>query len=191
MATVKALVPELLQRRNALMNALALLLGERPRALDAQLGGNLPLPSLPTSVPVGVSSELAHRRPDIRRAEAQLHAATASIGVAKADFYPRVSLRGRFGVEAFESGDFDIWASRFFTVGPTVYLPIFQGGRLTASLALSESRQRTAALAYRQTVLRAWHEVDDALDAWARAIRRYRLMTEPARRRTRARSRLE
>ena len=172
-ATVKALVPELLQRRNALMNALALLLGERPRALDAQLGGNLPLPSLPTSVPVGVSSELAHRRPDIRRAEAQLHAATASIGVAKADFYPRVSLRGRFGVEAFESGDFDIWASRFFTVGPTVYLPIFQGGRLTASLALSESRQRTAALAYRQTVLRAWHEVDDALDAWAAQQRRH------------------
>src|SRR3546814_9170315 len=82
------------------MNALALLLGEEPRALDAQLLEAMPLPSLPSNVPVGLPSELAHRRPDIQRAEAQLHAATAAIGVAKADFYPRIGLRGRVGVEA-------------------------------------------------------------------------------------------
>jgi outer membrane protein TolC len=97
----------------------------------------------------------------------QLHAATAAIGVAKADFYPRIDLRGRIGVEAFDTGDLGSWDSRFFSVGPTVYLPIFQGGRLTQRLALSEAAQKTAALAYRQTVLRAWHEVDNALDAWA------------------------
>ena len=149
------------------MNALAFLLGEEPRALDAQLLEAMPLPSLPTRVPVGVPSELAHRRPDIQRAEAQLHAATAAIGVAKADFYPRIGLNGRLGVEAFESGDLDSWDSRFFSVGPTVYLPIFQGGRLKQRLALNEARQKTAALAYRQTVLAAWHEVDNALDGWA------------------------
>jgi NodT family efflux transporter outer membrane factor (OMF) lipoprotein len=164
-ATIKAMVPELIQRRNTLMNALALLLGEKPRTLDVQLRETMPLPSLPTSVPVGISSELAHRRADILRAEAQLHAATAAIGVAKADFYPRVGLRGRIGVEAFESGDLDSWDARFFSIGPTVYLPIFQGGRLTQRLALNEARQKAAALAYRQTVLRAWHEVDNALDA--------------------------
>lgn len=173
LATIKAMVPELIQRRNTLMNALALLLGEKPRALDVQLRETMPLPSLPTSVPVGVPSELAHRRPDILRAEAQLHAATAAIGVAKADFYPRIGLRGRIGVEAFESGDLDSWDSRFFSVGPTVYLPIFQGGRLTQRLALNEARQKTAALAYRQTVLRAWHEVDNALDAWAAQQRQH------------------
>ncbi|TVT32137.1 efflux transporter outer membrane subunit [Shewanella algae] len=167
LATIKAMTPELLQRRNALMNALAFLLGEEPRALDAQLLEAMPLPSLPTRVPVGVPSELAHRRPDIQRAEAQLHAATAAIGVAKADFYPRIGLNGRLGVEAFESGDLDSWDSRFFSVGPTVYLPIFQGGRLKQRLALNEARQKTAALAYRQTVLAAWHEVDNALDGWA------------------------
>lgn len=167
LAGVKALVPELTRRRDAQMNALALLLGEPPRTFDAQLRSAMPLPVLPTDVPVGVSSELAHRRPDILRAEAQLHAATADIGVAKADFYPRVGLRGRLGVEAFEFGDLSSWDSRFFSVGPTVFLPIFQGGRLTQRLALNESRQKTAALAYRQTVLRAWHEVDNALDAWA------------------------
>ena len=172
-ATIKASIPELSQRRNGLMNALALLLGEQPRALDAQLRAAMPLPSLPANMPVGVSSGLAHRRPDILRAEAQLHAATAAIGVAKADFYPRIGLKGRIGVEAFESGDLDSWDSRFFSVGPTVYLPIFQGGRLTQRLALNEARQKTAALAYRQTVLRAWHEVDNALDAWAAQQRQH------------------
>lgn len=173
LATIKAATPELIQRRNALMNALALLLGEKPRALDVPLRETMPLPSLPTSVPVGIPSELAHRRPDILRAEAQLHAATAAIGVAKADFYPRIGLRGRIGVETFESGDLDSWDSRFFSVGPTVYLPIFQGGRLTRRLALNEARQKAAALAYRQTVLRAWHEVDNALDAWAAQQRQH------------------
>lgn len=167
LATTKATIPELTQRRNALMNALALLLGDEPRALDAQLRQSMPLPSLPPSAPVGIPSELAHRRPDILRAEAQLHAAVAGIGIAKADFYPRIGLRGRIGVEAFDVGDLASWDSRFFSVGPTVYLPIFQGGRLVQRLALSEARQRGAALAYRQTVLRAWHEVDNALDALA------------------------
>ncbi|EJL03670.1 MULTISPECIES: efflux transporter outer membrane subunit [Pseudomonas] len=172
-ATIKALVPELSQRRNAQMNALALLMGEQPRALDAQLRTAMPLPSLPARVPVGVSSDLARRRPDILRAEAQLHAATAAIGVAKADFYPRIGLKGKIGVEAFEGGDLASWDSRFFSVGPTVYLPIFQGGRLVQRLALNESRQKSAALAYRQTVLRAWHEVDNALDAWAAQQRQH------------------
>lgn len=167
LATINATVPELTQRRNVMMNALALLLGEKPRALDAQLRQVIPLPSLPAEVPVGVPSELARRRPDILRAEAQLHAATASIGVAKADFYPRIGLKGRIGVEAFESSDLSSWDSRFFSVGPTIYLPIFQGGQLVQRLALNEVRQKTAALIYRQTVLQAWHEVDNALDAWA------------------------
>lgn len=166
-AAVKAMVPALMQRRNALMNALALLVGREPRALDAQLRSVMPLPSLPVRVPVGVPSQLAHRRPDIQRAEAQLHAATAAIGVAKADFYPRIGLKAQIGVEAFESRDLDSWDSRHFSIGPTIYLPIFEGGRLKQRLALNESRQKSAAITYRLTVLRAWHEVDNALDAWA------------------------
>lgn len=173
LATINATLPELTQRRNALMNALALLLGEKPRALDAQLRQVMPLPSLPAPVPVGIPSELARRRPDIRRAEAQLHAATAAIGVAKADFYPRIGLKGRIGIEAFESNDLGSWDSRFFSVGPTIYLPIFQGGQLVQRLALNEARHKTAALVYRQTVLQAWHEVDNALDAWAAQERQH------------------
>ena len=165
LAEVQASIPELIQQRNRLMNALALLLSEKPRALDARLIRAMPLPSLPTTIPVGVSSELARRRPDIQRASARLHAATAAIGVATADFYPRIGLKAQVGVEAFESEDLFDWDSHFFSVGPSVYLPIFQGGRLKRRLELTQARQKQAALAYRQTVLRAWHEVDDALDA--------------------------
>ena len=172
-AAIKAQVPELTQRRNMQMNALALLLDAQPRALDAQLRNAMPLPAFPAQVPVGLPSDLARRRPDILRAEARLHAATAAIGVARADFYPRVGLKGRIGVEAFDIGDLGSWDSRFFSVGPTVYLPIFQGGRLTQRLALSEASQKSAALAFRQTVLRAWHEVDNALDAWAAQQRQH------------------
>src|SRR3546814_15447109 len=77
---------------------------------------------------------------------AQLHAATAAIGVAKADFYPRIGLRGRVGVEAFEFNDLDSWDFRFFSVGPAVYLPIFQVGRLKQRLALTGARPRGAAI---------------------------------------------
>ena len=165
LAQVQASIPEIVQRRNRLMNALALLLSEKPRALDAKLITAMPLPSLPTRVPVGVSSELARRRPDIQRAAARLHAATAAIGVATADFYPRIGLKAQVGVEAFKSEDLLDWDSHFFSVGPSVYLPIFQGGRLKRRLELTQARQKEAALAYRQTVLQAWHEVDNALDA--------------------------
>jgi NodT family efflux transporter outer membrane factor (OMF) lipoprotein len=93
-AMIKAMVPELSQPRNALINTLALFLGDRPRTLDAKLSKTMPLPELPKMVPVGLSSDIARRRPDIQGAEAQLHAAVAAIGVAKADLYPRVNLTG-------------------------------------------------------------------------------------------------
>jgi len=171
LATVEALLPELTQRRNTLMNTLAFLLGERPRALDTKLRTVMPLPSLPSEVPIGIPSELARRRPDILSAEAQLHAATAVIGVAKADFYPRIRLTGQLGEEAFQSADLKNLHSSFYSIGPTVYLPIFHGGLLVQRLALSEARQKAAALTYQRTVLHAWHEVDNALDAWAAQLR--------------------
>ncbi|MFY0477208.1 efflux transporter outer membrane subunit [Achromobacter marplatensis] len=172
-ATVRALTPELIRERDAHMNALALLLGQVPRDLDAELGPVRTLPQPPRTVPVGLPAELARRRPDIQRAQARLQAATAAVGVATADFYPRLTLGGRLGVEAFHGGDLGNWASRQFSVGPTLYLPIFEGGRLRSTLALTEARQQEAAIAFQQTVLRAWHEVDDALNAWATEQRRH------------------
>ncbi|WP_093386983.1 efflux transporter outer membrane subunit [Variovorax sp. OV329] len=165
-AGIDARLWQLRQQRDGLMNALALLLGQAPRELDDRLG-TASLPAMPARIPIGVPSELAKDRPDIRQADARLRAAVADIGAAKADFYPRVSLTGNLGLQAFEWSDLGSWSSRRFSVGHTLYLPIFQGGRLQANLALSEARHRLAGIAYQQTVLRAWHEVDDALRAYA------------------------
>ncbi|WP_299998328.1 efflux transporter outer membrane subunit [uncultured Cedecea sp.] len=173
LAKENAAVTGLLHKQNNLLNALTFLLGEKPKALDQELSIVLPFPSMPSNIPVGVSSEIAHNRPDILQAEAQLHAATASIGIAKADFYPRVTLNGKIGFESLESGQLDSWDARFFSIGPTIYLPIFQGGALRQRLALSESKQRTAALIYRKTVLQAWHEINNAFDALAEQQSQY------------------
>ncbi len=165
-ASTEALIPTLAHRRDALLNALALLLGEPPRKLNDTLAATLPLPVLPARIPVGLPSELARRRPDIREAEARLHQATAAIGVAQADFYPRISLTGSLGLQAFNRNDMGNWSSRRFTVGPTLYLPIFEGGRLKSTLALTEAQQQKAAIDYQQKVLTAWHEIDNALSAF-------------------------
>ncbi|USP11875.1 efflux transporter outer membrane subunit [Aeromonas dhakensis] len=172
LAGIEARLTQLKQQRDALMNALALLLGQPPRELDARLSGT-GLPPMPERLPVGVPSELARRRPDILQAEARLRAAVADIGAAKADFYPRISLTGNIGVQAFDFSDLGSWDSRRFSVGPTLYLPIFQGGRLKSNLALTEARHRLAGISYQQTVLRAWHEVDDALNAYATELKRH------------------
>ncbi|MEC5342927.1 efflux transporter outer membrane subunit [Brenneria populi] len=170
-AGIEARLAQLGQQRDALMNALALLLGKPPRELNTTLG-NAAMPPMPARLPVGVPSELARHRPDILQADARLRAAVADIGAAEADFYPRISLTGNIGVQAFEFSDLGSWRSRDFSVGPTLYLPIFQGGRLRSNLELSEARHRLAGIAYQQTVLRAWHEVDDALNAYAAELKR-------------------
>lgn len=177
LAGIEARLTQLQQQRDALLNALALLLGAPPRALEARIE-HARLPPMPERLPVGVPSELARQRPDILQAEARLRAAVADIGAAKADFYPRVSLTGSIGVQAFDFSDLGSWDSRRFSLGPTLYLPIFQGGRLERNLALSEARHRLAGIAYQQTVLRAWHEVDDALNAYAAELRRHAQLRE-------------
>ncbi len=121
---------------------------------------------------MGLPSELAQRRPDIRRAEAQLHGATASIGMARADFYPRIALSGSLGFQAMQLSDLGSWGARSFAFGPGMSVPLFEGGRLQGALQLQEGRQQEAAIAYRKTVLRAWHEVDDAMVAYQAGQRR-------------------
>jgi NodT family efflux transporter outer membrane factor (OMF) lipoprotein len=148
------------------MNSLSVLVGEPPGAVDAMLATPAPLPKIPQLVGIGVPSTLARRRPDIREAEAQLHAATANVGVAVASFYPDISLTGNLGLRALDASYLTNWASHFYSFGPSVSLPIFQGGMLTASLKLARAQAEEAALAYRGTVLNALREVDDALVAY-------------------------
>lgn len=141
------------------MNALSVLTGEAPGAVDDQLRDSKPLPPIPSVLDVGVPSALARRRPDIRQSEASLHAATAGVGVAVAQFYPDISLTGDIGMRALDASYLTNWASHFYSAGPAISLPIFSGGRLTANLTLARAEQQAA-------VLNALREVEDALVAY-------------------------
>lgn len=175
-ASIESLIPTLQSLSETTINAIGILLAEEPGALKQTLDEPHDVPDLPAQVPIGFPSELAQRRPDIKQAEAQLHAATASIGMAKADFYPRISLNGSAGFQSLQLSNLANWASGQFVVGPSITLPIFEGGRLTGTLHLREAQQQEAAIAFQHTVLQAWREVDDALIVYdSEQLRRDRL----------------
>lgn len=165
-STTQARVPALEQQEAQLINALSLLLGLPPNGLRGELQAARAVPPVPPRVPVGLPSELARRRPDIREAEARLHAETAQIGVARAAFYPSVRLGASLGLQAVQFGRAFELNARQFAAGPGLTVPIFEGGQLKATLRLTEARQKEAAIAYQQTVLRALHEVENALIAY-------------------------
>lgn len=186
-ATIEARLPPLQQREARLGNALALLLALPPQALQAELAAtrDVPAMAMPVQVQLGVPSSLAERRPDIRRAEAQLHAATANVGVAHGDFYPRITLSGSVGLQAMQLSDIG-WDAKRYAFGPGFSVPLFDGGRLRGNLHLRTAQQQEAAIAYRQTVLAAWHEVEDALSAYQANERRQASLAEAVRQGRRA-----
>jgi len=140
------------------------LLDMPPSSLNGELGGWRAL-RLPAHVPLGLPSELARRRPDIRQAEDQLHAATANIGVAIASFYPKFQINGQVVLDSLQFSSLYNASSLQYMAGPSVTLPIFDGFRLKSMLHLSEVQQAEAAIGYHKTVLQAWHEVVNAISA--------------------------
>lgn len=164
-ATTEAQLPTLQDQKTRTINALSRLLGREPGALQAELDSVKPIPAVRAAVPIGLPSELARRRPDIRRAEADLHVATANIGVAVADLYPRVSLFGQVGVQALKFDKLGDWASHFYNFGPSLSIPIFNGTTY-ATISLEEGRQQEAALVYENTVLGALHDVENAVSTY-------------------------
>lgn len=158
-------LPQLIEQENEQINNITLLLAANPGNLSVELSQNENDLKFPKTVPVGIPSELAHKRPDILAAEANLHAATANIGVAEADFFPRITLMGHGAIQGLHASDLDDWSARTWSFGPDITLPIFEGGRLTRTVQLRKAEQKEAAIAYRKTVLQALHEVDNALTA--------------------------
>ena len=161
--STRAAVPQLDTERDISIHRLGVLLGSDPSSLMAELSQDSPLPVAPAAVQVGLPSELLERRPDIRRAEAQLVAATARVGEAKADLFPRFSLTGTAGRESTQLHLLALGMGNVFSFGPSVSLPIFTAGRIRANIAVQEARVKEAEAAYRSTVLTALEETENAL----------------------------
>ena len=127
--SIHATLPDLERQQSEAINTLSLLLDEPPGGLAAELVARRALPLSSPRLPLGIPSELARRRPDIREAEAQLHAATANIGVAIGDFYPSVTLNGSVGFQALDLTNLWKGSSLQYAMGPNVTMPLFEGGR--------------------------------------------------------------
>jgi NodT family efflux transporter outer membrane factor (OMF) lipoprotein len=180
LATTRAEIPPLQTSLQAAIHRLGVLLGQQPDAWQAELSEAAEIPAAPAEVPVGLPAELLLRRPDVQRAEQQLRAATANIGVAKADLFPKFFLTGAAGLESISTADWFTSGSSFWSVGPTVQWRIFDAGRIRANIRVQNARQEQALDAYEQTVLTAFEEVENGLVAYANEQIRRRSLEEAA-----------
>lgn len=161
------------------INQLSRLIDREPQALRAELDEPHSVPPVPPQVPIGLPADLARQRPDIREAEQRLHAATARIGVAVADVFPRLTLGAQGGYQSQSASNLLQWASRFGSIGPTLELPVFDRGRWI-TIRLQDLRAQEAAIDYQRTVLGALHEVENALAAYQADQLRRRELTSAA-----------
>jgi len=162
--SANAQIPDLERQIAQEENAISILLGNYPQAV--QRGRPLVEQPLPPEVPPGLPSTLIERRPDIREAEQILVAANAEIGVAKAQFFPQISLTGSGGGSIGRSNAFSNLLSSqvgIWSYGAQVSQPIFTGGALRGNLRLAKSQHESALISYRQTIQRAFGDVSDAL----------------------------
>lgn len=158
--------------------AISVLLGQEPAALLEELSPVVDLPASPETVPIGLPSELLKRRPDIRLADARLHAATARVGVAVADQYPRISLTSSAGLQSGQVDSLGSLANRFWSIGPSISVPVFTGSRIEGAIDQAEAIAEEATLAYRQSVLTALQDVESALAKYSREQQRYAVLVD-------------
>ncbi len=168
LATTEARVPVLESSARQAIHQLGVLLGMEPGALLAELEAEGPIPVGPEDVPVGLPSDLLRRRPDVRRAERELAAATARIGLATADLFPRFLLTGAAGQDGVGLVDAAMPSNTFWRFGPSVRWPVFDAGRIRANIQVQDARQEQALVRYEQAVLNSLKDVEDALVAYSK-----------------------
>jgi NodT family efflux transporter outer membrane factor (OMF) lipoprotein len=180
LASTRSQLPALETSIKQTMHQLAVLLGQVPGALRAELSEDSPIPPTPPEVPVGLPSELLRRRPDIRRAERQLAATTARIGVQTGELFPKFSLTGSAGLSSLSASDWFTGGSKVWSMGPTVQWRIFDAGRIRANIRVENARQEEALAVYEKTVLTSLQDVENALVAYGQEQVRYRSLKEGA-----------
>jgi len=160
LANVEAELHATTRSRALVEHALAVLCGQPPGNFSVAATASS---ITPPEVPAGLPAALLQRRPDIVVAEQLLQASSARIGVAKAAFFPTIKLTGTAGLASADLGTFLNWPSKVWSVGPSISVPIFEGGRNRANLKATEARYEQSVASYRGTILNAFRDVEDAL----------------------------
>jgi NodT family efflux transporter outer membrane factor (OMF) lipoprotein len=173
--STRATVPNLQISLQQARNALSTLLGQPPGTVDALLAQSKGALKIPTQVSVSVPTELLRRRPDVRSAELSAAAQCARIGVAKADLFPSFSLLGTVGLQATSNvasaSNFFTRKSLFYSAGPTINWPFFNYGRIKNNVRVEDARFQQLLVGYRDAVIRAVQEVEDAMVGFVNAQR--------------------
>jgi outer membrane protein, multidrug efflux system len=176
--STRSQIPTLRTGLEEAMNRMAVLLGEQPGKVHTELQKREPVPVTPLKVAVGVPAEVLRRRPDIRRAERQLAAQTARIGVATADLYPKFKLSGSIGLEALSLSNLFSTGSLTYSFGPSITWPIFKAGAIRQNIEVQSALQEQYLIAYEAAVLSALEEVENALVAYAEEQQRRQSLIE-------------
>jgi NodT family efflux transporter outer membrane factor (OMF) lipoprotein len=173
LAGTQAAIPPLGTAVRKSMYALAVLLGEQPGELVTELSPVSPVPPVPPEIPIGLPSDLLRRRPDVRQAERQLAAETARIGVAEAEWFPKLSLTGDVGVESVSASKWFVPGSLFWSVGPSVQWRILDFGRVRAEVRAQTAVQEAALATYEKVALTSLQEAENAVVTYAREQNRH------------------
>lgn len=178
LAGTQAELPVLQAATKQMMHRLAVLVGQTPDTLVVELSPENAIPPIPPEVPVGLPSELLRRRADVRRAERQLAAATARIGVETAELFPKLSLVGMAGYQSLSVRDWFTSGSRYWAAGPTVSWRVFEIGRIHSQIKAANAREEQALAFYEKTVLLSLEDVENALVNYAQEQERQRSLRE-------------
>jgi len=178
LARTEAVLPLLRQRQAETLRALEILAGRVPGELAETLAAAAEVPAPDVANLRDLPANVIRRRPDLRAAEDQVLAAAARVGVAKAELLPRISLSGSFAWEARNGNDLFSGDSLGYSFGPSILMPLFQGGRLRSQVSAAEARAVQAELSYRQQVLEALGEVENALKAYQEELIRSQRLAE-------------
>ncbi|MBN2033270.1 MAG: efflux transporter outer membrane subunit [Deltaproteobacteria bacterium] len=177
----RSMIPPLRTGLEEGMNRIAVLLGEPPGEVHEELQRQEPIPVTPLKVAVGVPADALRRRPDVRRAERELAAQTARIGVATADLYPKFRLRGSIGLETLSMRNLSTSGAWTLSGGPGITWAVFDAGAIRQNIAVQSALQEQQLFAYEAAVLGALEEVENALTAYAEQQERRQSLREAAR----------
>ncbi|CCD99125.1 efflux transporter outer membrane subunit [Bradyrhizobium sp. STM 3809] len=181
-ASTEATIPTYESSYQQAVHRLGVLLGRDPTALSQRLSRSLPIPAPRRPLPKGIPADVLVMRPDVRKAERQLAQFTAKIGQATAALYPDVSLTGTVSTSALKLGDLGKSSTIGWSIGPSLSVPIFNGGKLQAAVEVAEAQRDEYHVAWRSAVLSALEDVENAIVNLGQERLRIRSLTESARR---------